>query len=301
MKKIAYLLVFIILAISCNESADYEPHEDHSSVEASEDIYEDESMSFKADDNGYSTTSYFAATSVGSQGMARQAPLKPSITLRKMIWSANLRLQVSNVDSSSRAIEKLIAEHGGFISKMDLTTSKNRITNTIQLRVTNDHFQDLVGEIKGLAEWVEEVRINSNDVTEEFVDIQSRLKTKKEVRDRYIEVLRNKTGDVKDIIQAEEAIRVITEEIEAKEGRLRFLKDRVKYSTLSVSIYERIEEPQIPLVAKDSYGTKLADGLGNGWSIITGFILILANIWPLALIIGLLIWKGGWMMKRLSS
>ena len=60
--------------------------------------------------------------------------------------------------------------------------------------------------------------ITSNDVTAEFVDIESRLKTKKEVRNRYITILKTKTGKVKDIIQAEEAIRKITEEIEVKEG-----------------------------------------------------------------------------------
>ena len=57
---------------------------------------------------------------------------------------------------------------------------------------------------------------NAKRSTEEFVDIESRLKTKREIRDRYIQILRDKTGSISDVLEAEEAIRTITEELKQK-------------------------------------------------------------------------------------
>ncbi|MEM1135527.1 MAG: DUF4349 domain-containing protein, partial [Bacteroidota bacterium] len=156
---------------------------------------------------------------------------------RKIIWSANLEFQVAEVDSATKVLQNLSTRYKGFISNMDMSSTNYRITNTIQIRISNDRFEDLIDAIKQEAIHIDEIQIKSNDVTEEFIDSQSRLKTKKEVRDRYIDILKNKTGNVKDIIAAEETIRKITEEIEAKEGRLRYLQDKVSFSTVVVTIY----------------------------------------------------------------
>ena len=68
--------------------------------------------------------------------------------------------------------------------------------------------------------------VSVQDVTEEYLDIEARLKTKKEVEARYIEILKSKTKTVEDVLKAEEQIRIIREEIEAREGRLNYLKNQ---------------------------------------------------------------------------
>ena len=218
---------------------------------------------------------------------------------RKMIWTADLKFQVKNVDTSTKAVQDLCSKYDGFISNMDFSSNSYQLSNQIEIRIANDNFEKLIAAFKDEATYVDELKIRSEDVTEEFVDIESRLSTKRDVRDRYIAVLRDKAGTVEDIIAAEEAIRVITEEIEVIEGRLRFLKDRINFSTITLTIYQKVEFSEKPSVYEKSYGSELTDGFNNGWSVVTGFIVVLANLWPVIVLLLLGLWKGKWLWRKL--
>ncbi len=220
---------------------------------------------------------------------------------RKMIWKAKVSFQVASVDSSTKEIQNLVSKHKGFISSMNLSSTNRRISNNLVIRLPNDEFETLINDLKKGALFLDELSITSNDVTEEFVDIESRLKTKKEVRNRYIEILRNKTGSVKDVIEAENAIREITEEIEAKEGRLRYLRNQVSMSTISLNIYQKVKFKAEPEIYEKSYGQKILDSLKNGWTIITSLILLLANIWPIVIIVLLILWRRKWIVRKISK
>ncbi|MCJ8289822.1 MAG: DUF4349 domain-containing protein [Crocinitomicaceae bacterium] len=212
---------------------------------------------------------------------------------RKLIWTADLEFQVKSVDKSTEEINALSAKYGGFVSDMNLSNNTYRISNTITVRIPNSKFQLFVSAIKGESIFMDRADISSEDVTEEFVDIEARLKAKRAVRDRYIEVLKTKTGSVKDIIEAEEAIRVITEEIEAKEGRLRFLNNRVDLSTVTINMYEKVKYVDSPERFEKNYSDEVGESFGTGWQAVKVILLGFISIWPLlfAGLIALGIWK----------
>ncbi len=226
---------------------------------------------------------------------AAQADFKQAKTPenRKLIWTADLEFQVKDVDVSTEKINALSEKYDGFVSDMMLSNNRYRISNTITVRVPNNNFQKFISAIKGEALFMDRADISSDDVTEEYVDIQARLKAKREVRDRYIEVLKTKAGTVKDIIEAEEAIRVITEEIEAKEGRLRYLNDRVDLSTVTITMYEKVEYVDSPERYEKSYSDEVGDSFGTGWEAVKIILLGFISVWPLILLglIALMIWK----------
>ena len=292
MKKINRITIAFLMAITLSCSTD-------KSMDSHMPEMVNESITSKGYDN-YETESL---TANGSPGESSEIPNSDMTDLqsdfnRKMIWNANIEFQVKDVNLSSTKLTEICKLHGGFISNMNMTSTNRRISNRITIRVTNNKFHALISDLKGESIYIDRVDINSNDVTEEFVDIESRLKTKKDVRERYINILRNKTGKIKDVIEAEEAIRRITEEIEAKEGRLRFLKDQVSFSTISVSIYQKVEFSRAPDVYEKSFGDDIADSFGNGWMIITTLILILISIWPFLLIGGVIIFIWRRRVKR---
>lgn len=310
-----YLILFFattLVLFSCGDTSRMEKESRYESIEAStnavdfasaegsaqESTYEDESdETVGGSGTSLSVTSHVAN---GSSSTSKNSVAVKSV--RKMIWNANMQFQVEDVDASTKSIQKTISGFDGFVSKMDMTSSNYRISNTIEVRVGNGQFNNLIEELKKTAVFVDEIKIYSTDVTEEFIDIQSRLKTKKDVRERYIEVLRNKAVKVKDIIAAEEAIRFLTEEIEAKEGRLRYLKDKVSFSTITLTMYQKVdfkEEPEI--YEEEPYSNKFTEALSSGWSIVTYFVLFLANIWPLLIVLLLFVWKGKWLFKKIKG
>lgn len=215
----------------------------------------------------------------------------------KIIYSADLTFQVADVTESTSKIKAICDKHAAHIAKMNLNSGTYRVTNRIKIRVSEESFDKMINDFERTAVHVDEMNIKSDDVTAEFIDIQSRLKTKKTSRDRYIEVLKSKAGTVEEIIDAEEAIRVITEEIEAKEGRLRYLTDKVKFSTITLDIYEVIEHPKTVKYVTP-YIDKAKDGFENGWSFLVQMSLVLINIWPLIIAAVLIVWKRKWLGQK---
>lgn len=211
---------------------------------------------------------------------------------RQIIKRAEYRIQVEDVAASTQRVNAAVDAVNGYVSAQELSNTNYSITNFITIRVPKSQFDSLLETIGKDALFTNYRRIYSEDITEEYVDIQTRLKTKKDVRDRYIDLLRNKASNVEEVLKAEEAIRVIQEEIESKEGRLKFLKDRVSMSTIRLEIYQEVEYTPPPRVTNaPSFGKKIIKGLENGWNLILGFILALVNIWPLLLIGGILYWQ----------
>ncbi len=275
MKNIAFIICTIIL-LGCNKKAHF------NKSDASEAV----SIEMN-DEQGYSENSNLSQITQPDN--------------RKIIWSGNIEIKVKNVDQTTKEINTLTEKYGAFISEMRMTNTTYEVANTLTIRVKNDNFIKLIDAIKGHADYVKDLKIISNDVTEEYIDIKTRLKTKKEVRDRYIQLLKNKTGKISEVIEAEEAIRKITEEIEAKEGRLRYLNDKISFSTLTLKLFQKVSYRTEPSVYEKTFLDKAKQGLKNGWHIITGLIILLINIWPILIITIIIIWNKKWLRQKLFT
>ncbi|ARN76825.1 hypothetical protein BST97_01760 [Nonlabens spongiae] len=257
-------------------------------------------LSCEADRDNFSESFAVANQATPASNYNVEKPQAPAN--RKIIWNANLEFQVDDVDDATQNISQLCSKYGAFISHMDLTSSNYEVMNRITIRVDDKNFNKLINDIKGTSTFMRRFEIRSNDVTEEFVDVESRLKTKKEVRERYIDILRNRSGEIKDVIAAEDAIRKITEEIEAKEGRLRYLQDQVSQSTINLEIYQKVDFTEEPETFEKGFFTELKESLQVGWEIVIEIFLLLVKVWPLILIaIGLLMWRRKWLRRKKSK
>jgi len=210
---------------------------------------------------------------------------------RKIIRNAQINMQVKDIQEAFPKIERMVKRFDGYISSSSMQNNSHNISNNIVIRVPNESLDTLLRLVESQSIFINNSSISSTDVTEEFIDIESRLKTKKEVRERYLDILTKKAKTVEDVLMAEEQIRVLTEEIEAKEGRLRYLQNRVGLSTLTLSIYQKVEYAAAPVVYEITFLTRMKEAFMNGWDIVLGILLGLVNIWPLVILFSLLIWK----------
>lgn len=221
---------------------------------------------------------------------------------RKIIKTVNYRIQVKDVKASTEKVKQLVETHGGYISGMNLNNAAYEISNDITIRVPQDKLEALLAAVGEEAIYTNYLSEQANDVTEEFVDLGIRLRTKKEVRDRYIDILRNKAKTVEDVLNAEDKIRVIQEEIEAVEGRLKYLSNQVSMSTVNLTIYQRVEYQPQPDVYHESFGSRAVSRLKGGWELLQGLVLFFINIWPLLIIFGLFLWQRrrivGWFRRK---
>ncbi len=213
----------------------------------------------------------------------------------KIIKNAQCRFKVANVASSTKMARSIVTDHSAYISDMRFTNDQHRIENRFTVRVPQEQFEVVLEALSDLAEFVEVKDISSTDVSEEYVDLQSRLQTKLEVKQRYDAILRNKAKTVEEVLMAEEKLRVLQEEIEAAQGRLQFLSNKVALSTIQVDLYETVAFQEQPERFTKSFGAKIAESMGAGWRLLQYLFLGLLYIWPILLLgIGaILFWKYG--------
>jgi hypothetical protein len=141
-----------------------------------------------------------------------------------LIYTANLSMAVYQVAQGMDAVERIGKETGGYLSV--------RSDAAVTIRVPRDRFQDALSLVEKLGDVVHR-DIKAQDVTDEFVDTEARLKNAYAMRDRLQDLLQK--AQVKDAIEIEKELGRVTEDIERLEGRMKLLKDQIAFSTITVN------------------------------------------------------------------
>lgn len=224
-----------------------------------------------------------ADTVMPEQAMVPNSDLY-STAKTKIIKTLRYRFEVDHVKKSTEAIEMAIKKYPAYISASTLHLENPILENKITIRIQSEYFEDLLKEIDPLARFVNYREVKTEDVAKEFVDLESRLKTKREVEERYTEILRKKAGTIEELLKAEAQIGALHEEIEATISRINYLKDQVSYSTLNLEFYQTITM-DVAVADQVSFGSEFKTALKAGWDGTTNVIIGIAYIWPLLLLV----------------
>lgn len=205
--------------------------------------------------------------------------LSPEVT-QKIIKSASLHFETDDLERTYSQIQKTLTANKGSIIKDYEGKNYEKIYRDLVIKVPSQNFDSFINDISKGVSYFDLKEISAEDVTEEFVDLNSRLKTKRKLEERYIEILK-KANKVSEILEIEEQISTIREEIEAKEGRLKYLESRVSESVITVEFYKTIAEKE---GVKISYGSKLWTAVKSGFFSLSDFLISLISVWPFVII-----------------
>lgn len=208
---------------------------------------------------------------------------------RKLIKNGTLEFETEDLQKTMTSINQAAQSVGGYIANEHSTANHSQFWNTVTVRIPSSAFDNFITQISRGVQKFDKREIKSQDVTEEFMDLEARIAAKKKLEQRYLEILKT-ANTVKDILQVETEAGKIREEIERAEGRLRFLKNQTSMSTVNIGFYKTTE---VISTADNTFISSVKDGLMNGVNIIEIIVLGLINIWPL-LILG----TGGWFLYR---
>jgi hypothetical protein len=151
-------------------------------------------------------------------------------TARMLVWSASLSLEVSDVSASADKAAAIAEQFKGYV---DQKSDGGESSASARLKIPSASFNDAVNAVQALGD-VAYSRVSGEDVTEQYVDVQARLKNKTELRDR-LRLLLQKATDIKDVIAIESELTRVQTEIDSMEGKLKLLQGRVDYATIDVS------------------------------------------------------------------
>jgi Domain of unknown function (DUF4349)/Putative zinc-finger len=180
-----------------------------------------------------------------------------------IVQTASLNILATNYDEASAAIEKLAAAHGGYVEKLGASAQTgNARAFSATLRIPAKQLDGFLADVRKLGHVEREDRANE-EVSDQYVDLQARLKSARATEQRLIELLKTRTGKLEDVLEAERELARIRSEIESMQGQSALLVHRVNYATVEVNLNE--EYRQVLGSGAISTGTKLRNALVEGF------------------------------------
>ena len=195
---------------------------------------------------------------------------------RKLIKEGEIEFETDNLNKTRQSILKALNHVGGYIGSDQESKEPAKKVNTILVRIPADKFDLFISEATVGVTRFDRKDIRVKDVTEEFLDIEARLKTKKELENRFSELLKQ-AKNVTEILEIEKQMAQLRSDIESIEGRLKYLQSQVSLSTLTLTFYQTIP-------GETAFGQKFKSGFRNGWDNLVWFLVFLVNLWPFVLI-----------------
>jgi hypothetical protein len=195
-------------------------------------------------------------------------------TGQKLIKNGSISFETKNLGETKAFIQKAVIKYKGYIANEQIRDYKINPTEILIIRIPNADFDRLINDIGSQVGEFDSKQINIEDVTAEFVDIEARLKNKKQLEGKYQELLA-KAGNMTDILKIEKEISIIREDIESTEGRLRYLSNQVGFSTLNITYYEH------KATAGFHFGGRMGEALTDGGMGFLWFLIGLTRLWPL--------------------
>lgn len=250
-----------------------------------------------------------APTAVG-QGPAAAASASPVAgkageSTRKIIRQAELELEVASPGTTQTAIEHLAERRGGYVVSASRDTDTGSVLSTdvrvnLVVRVPQAELMSTIGELKRMGRGVGSEKITSDDVTDEYVDLNARIVSQKQLEQQYFEILK-RAITVKDAMEVQKELAEVRTEIERMQGRQQLLDKESAFSTLTVHLTTAV--PRLA-VASLTFGDTLRRAWGDSVSlsadIVSSGIRALAFLIPVSLILILPGFLAVYLMVRLA-
>jgi regulator of replication initiation timing len=211
---------------------------------------------------------------------------------RKVIYRANLVMKVEEFTKAEEELQNLIHISEAYILQFSDSQNTNEVGAAYVIKVPSEGFTPFLEKLQGIKTLKLERKVEGNDVTEEFVDLESRLKAKLAVEARLLAFM-DKATRSDDLIQFSNQLASVQEEIETIKGRMRYLDQNVAFSTINLRLYQT---SGIPSLSEDeeskTFTDKLSDALSGSTKVLRqfgeGLLIVVAAMLPVLLVLAII-------------
>jgi hypothetical protein len=256
------------------------------------------------------TTLASGSSATGNTSGAAETPSPAKPLERKIIRNATLTIQVEDMETSLNQLRALATSLGGYLLQENTTSQGAKPSGVMVIQVPAEQYEVAITRIRQLAFKVEREESSAQDVSDEFVDLQSQIANLK-VTEEGLQKLIDKADKLDDIISLQKELTNVRGEIEQRQGRLNFLDNKTAFSTITVNLGLKPapEAPApTPAPAPVAEGWQPEKAIGQSWDaslkLLGGIITIIVQVlvfswWYLPfLVAGLIIL---WRSKRMKT
>ena len=217
----------------------------------------------------------------------------PPTEERMILRTGEMSLVVEDVTQASEEIAQLARRFDGYVVSSRISGEEEEMRGWISIRVPDEKFELALAQLRNLAVRVKSESTSSQDVTEEYVDLKSRLKNAEATEQQYLALL-EKAEDVEDILRIYESLSRVRQEIEQIKGRMQYLERTSSMSLISVHLEP--ESTAKPLVRAGWSALEILKSAARG-IVIAGQVLGTLAIWLIIFIpiwgtiLGIILWR----------
>ena len=169
----------------------------------------------------------------GELPTGQEGPL-PSLLDRKIIQTATLTVELDDVSRGFQDVTNIALGAGGFVASSSFGNTGERQTASLTVRVPATAYNETVRQMRELGE-VRDVNTGANDVTEEYTDLESRLRNLRATEQRYIELLAQ-ANTIDEILTVQDRVNATRLEVEQVQGRINLLANQADLATITVHL-----------------------------------------------------------------
>ena len=252
------------------------------------------SMENVSDDIGFSEENQAADNGKDSKAEGPVSlEIEESAAQRMVIYNAEMDIRVDNFEKARNALEQKAKEYKGYI----VQSNSNRYdgeqqSGTMTFRIPQEHFNAFLSDAEGLSVQVNNRHVSGQDVTEEYVDLESRLKSKKAVEARLLDFMQQ-AQKTEDLLKISSDLADVQEQIEQIAGRKKFLENQTALSTVTITLQEN--EVNVPKIDNDNLNTwqkikkQFADNINILLAAGSGIIVFLVGNLPILMLVGAIV------------
>ena len=260
------LLVLLVFSVSCSR---YEATENAAPKLSAQSTVAPTAPQARAE-----TDSYGASQQKVSLTEVDKAASTSEAADRKIIRNADITMEVDSTTDAQQRVTSIAESHGGFVvtseakQRENVDPSKRTLDIKLVVRVPAGQFGTALDQITQLAGNLPEANVTGQDVTEDFIDLEARIKTQKALELQFLEIMKQ-ARKVGDALEVQSQLADVRTDIEKLEGRKRFLENRSSLSTITVNI----RTPKIITVNPTGFGRTVRDAVSESLEMASAMLI----------------------------
>lgn len=213
---------------------------------------------------------------------------------KKLMYKANIVMEILDYGKAQSEVRNMVTLSGGYIVNFSETESVSEKGGTFIVKVPASGFSSFLNRLENIAHENLQRSIEGQDVTEEYVDLESRLKAKQIMEEQYVNFMKKATKTT-DLVAFANELERIQSEIEQIKGRMRYIDQNVSYSTVEIRLYEtpdKKDDPE-PSAVQAPLGKRVSQAFQGSIDVIAiivqWIIVILSGSLPVLIIAALVL------------
>ncbi|RWZ55177.1 DUF4349 domain-containing protein [Halobacillus fulvus] len=234
-----------------------------------------------------------------------EEPLIDNAADRMMIYEASIELETNDYDTFHTQLEERMRENDAYMVETNISKNEGgKRQGLIRLRVPQPNFERMLQDFEDISENIQSRNISGRDVTQQYVDLESRLAAKEKIEDRLLTFLEEATA-TEDLIKISQDLERVQSEVEVLKGQMNLLENQSEFSTITLLVTET--KVVVPGVGSESLNTwertkqAFAQSLNGITSFSSWLFVTIVGYSPVLFSVFIIVFVFWWIRRRKKS